>query len=152
MMDYEQNVGNYLISIDLGIGEIVSVNEISDNGYFYNVSFPGSKITNYFAVESPKFRLVSDKKAIKKAIDTYNSIEDARDFANSRDKIEYYRDELKAADICELAQALGELKHEEEIHTGIKKLYDMALTSFIDEMKLVLDVTKDEATGYLTAA
>lgn len=151
-MNYEQNIGTYLISIDLGIGEIIGVKEISDSGYFYNVTFPNSNVTNYIAVGSPKFRILADKKQINQAIEIFNEVDAARVFESAKDKIQYYREELKACDICELAQALGELSHEDEIHSGIKKMHEMAMKSFVDEIKVVLDVTKPQANDLLKAA
>lgn len=145
MSDYKSFIGRFLISMDLGIGEIIGIEEIGDNGLFYKVEFPKTNATNFFSVSNVKFRIVSDKKEIKEAIDVFNKEPEEKEFPSTQEKINFYKKSLKSNNVCELAKHLSSLNSETEVHAGINKSYKLALNSFVEEIEYVLKIENAEA-------
>lgn len=146
---YDENIGRYLISNDLGIGEIIEVQNISDSGLFYNVEFPKSNMKNYFAVESSKFRIVASEGKIKDAIKIFKEDPLEKSFSSIKDEIQFYKTALKTKDVCELAGVLGNLNINDNIHQGIKTTYKRVLDSFLEEVKVVLQLKDKEVRDML---
>jgi RNA polymerase-interacting CarD/CdnL/TRCF family regulator len=145
-MSYESNIGQYVVSRDLGIGKISDLTEMSDNGFFYKVEFTSTNAINYFSVNNMnKYRILADVKDIKKAIKVFLTNGKTIDFDSTQEKINFYKKALQTNDIVQLAEYLSVLNQEEDIHTSIKKIFNVALESLVLEIQFVMQIPNKDA-------
>jgi|LUMW01.1.fsa_nt_gb RNA polymerase-interacting CarD/CdnL/TRCF family regulator len=145
MTELNSYIGQYLITVNFGIGEISNIVEI-DDGQFFKVTFPQSNNINYFSINnSSTYRHLSDKTEILKAIETFKKKHQDTEFNSTQEKINFYKSTFKAQDIQTIAKHLSILNQEEEIHTSILKIFEKTLDSFVLEIQFVLGIKNEEA-------
>lgn len=145
-MDNQEHLGQFIITSNMGIGEITEIVDMQDRGDFYKVSFDKEKVTNFFSVEAKNnYRFIATKKNMKEAIDIFNGKPEKMDFSSSQEKINFFKKELLAGDVVEIAKYLNFLNNEEEVHTALKKLFEKTLDSFVKEIEFVLEIKNIEA-------
>ncbi len=150
-MNGEELLEKYLISVDLGIGQIKELTTLGDSqDELLVVKFPNSKVTNYFSKNNQsKYRIVSDESTIRGAIDIFKTKRPFKDFASIKDKITFYKENLRITDVGEMALYLSQLKEDEELHPQIKKIFEKSLESLIEEIKFVLSIDDAQARDML---
>lgn len=145
MSEFEKNIGNFIIAGDLGIGEIVEVTDMKDM-IFYKVLFTKNDSSNFFsATNTSNYRMLSDKETVLAAIETFKNNKEQKVFENTQQKINFYKKELKSADVLELSIYLNNLNNESEVHPSINKIFKGAVKNFIQEIQHVLMISNAEA-------
>lgn len=146
MTNYQENVGKFIISSELGIGEISEVVSMGDKGAFYKASFKKSQATNFFSVENQSnYRFLETKENLEKAIAIFNDDSISLKFGSIKEKIQTIKKDLKSTDIENLAKILSWLNNKEEVHTSLIKLFKSSLSSFVQEIEFVFNIKNIEA-------
>lgn len=150
MSNLTDQIGKYVINSENGIGEIVEVTKMSGDEEFFRVMFKKSEAVNYFSTKVQKnYRMISSKDTIEEAIGVFNESHHEPDFKSVQESIVFYKKELKSSNIKELARILSLLNTQEEVHTGLKTLFEKTLKSFVREIDFVLDIKNIEAWSLL---
>lgn len=151
MGDKKKMIGENIICGKSGIGEIIDIAPLQEGGEeFYKVTFQKDKCTNYFSMTNQSnYRVISSKKLLNKAIETFKSKFDKVEYATTQERINTQKGLLKEDDVCKLAKTLSILNNETELHAQITKPFKDSLDSFIDEVMFVLDIKQAEAYSLL---
>lgn len=150
-MNKESFIGESIICNGLGIGQITDITHLTEGGEeFYKVNFPKEKCINYFSINNKSnYRILSSKKVLGKAIETFNTKFKPAEYKTVQEKINTVKEQLKEEDIVVLAKTLSQLNSEKELHAQINKSFKDALESFIDEVSFVLEIKRSEAYSIL---
>lgn len=150
MKNSQDSIGQFIISGSLGIGEIVEVTDMGDRGEFFRVSFSKSRAINFLSVKKPNgYRYLATKERLESAINTFKQPVANIDFSSNQEKITFFKESLKENSIEGLAKSLAYLNQESELHTSLKKPFDNALDSFIQEIEFVYEIKNLEAWDML---
>ncbi|EQC47608.1 hypothetical protein [Bacteriovorax sp. Seq25_V] len=147
MEQVESIIGKNIISSNVGIGEIVGITTLQDDGEeFYKVSFPKNKCINYFSVKNNTgYRVLATPKVINKAIIQFKTSFDHIEYATTQEKINMQKQMLKEVNVVKLAKSLSILNSEKTLHAQLSKPFNDSLSSFIDEIAFVLGVKHADA-------
>ena len=144
-------LGQHIITNSSGIGEIVEVTSLVDDGeLYYKVEFDGHKCINYYSVQNDQeYRLISTKKNAEKAIENFLSQVDSIDYETTQSKIEHQKILLQVKDICQLASNLSMIGAEGTPHPQVSKNYKISLNSLIEELVFILGKSTKEICDVL---
>jgi RNA polymerase-interacting CarD/CdnL/TRCF family regulator len=146
MENSQDYIGKYIISGSLGIGRIIEITNMGDRGDFFKVSFDKSDGTNFFTVNGQtNYRFLASKQSVEGAIEVFNQEPEKLEFASSQEKINFFKKSLKNSNIKDLAKYLNFLNKEDEVHTSLKKQFELTLDSFVKEIEFVLEIKNVDA-------
>lgn len=151
MTNKESIVGKNIICGNSGIGEIVDITSLHENGEeFYKVNFPKEKCINYVSISNQNdYRILASKEVINNAIKIFRSSYKQIEYSSTHERIQAQKERLKESDICKLAKTLSILNEEIEMHPQVNKSFQNTLKTFIGEVQFVLEVTQTEAYSIL---
>ena len=146
MTSTKDNVGKFIISGKLGIGEIVEVAKMGEDGDFYKVDFKKSAAINYYSTHKQiNYRILESRENLEKAISIFKDVQELREFPSAQEKVQYYKKNLKSCKVSMLANHLSSLRGEGDIHPSLKKDFNEALQSFVQEIEFIFNIKNIEA-------
>lgn len=146
MNQMNNELGRHIITNEMGIGVVKEIVDMGEQGNFFRVLFDKASGTHFFSTTNTKnYRLIESKENLQDAITVFKENKLNKKFDTIKDMINFYKVALQANEVFVLAQALGNLNQQKEIHTSLKRQFNDSLSNFVKEIEFVYEIKNIEA-------
>lgn len=145
-------VGTKVLSTDFGVGELLDIEKLQDDGDdYYVIQYGTKKGKNYFPIErNTKIRTVSSKEVFEKLLSTIKKKRAKHVFESKKDRILYFDRQLNKSNLEDIVTRATELIHIDERTPREQKIIDSYTLTLENEAAIIFSIDEAESKKYIS--
>jgi RNA polymerase-interacting CarD/CdnL/TRCF family regulator len=150
--DVRLTVGTKVLSTDFGVGELLDIEKLQDDGDDYYVIQYGTKPgKNYFPIKrNTKIRTVASKDVFEELLSTIKKKRKKHVFDSKKDRILYFDRTLNKSNLQDIVTRATELIQIDELTPREQKIIDSYTLTLENEAAIIFSIDEAESKKYIS--